>query len=216
MDPVTPVTLEGRVVRLEPLGLAHVEPLLRAAQVDRSTFGLTNVPATLEAMHTLVADAMALQARGEGLPFATVDRVRGVVVGSTRFATFERWRWPPGVAPAEPLPLGPDAVEIGWTWLSQPAQRTAINPEAKLLMLTHAFEAWRVRKVVLKTDRRNARSRAAIERIGAKFDGVLRAHMPAYDGGVRDSAFFSIVASEWSGAKAALQQRVASKVAPVA
>ena len=108
----------------------------------------------------------------------------------------------------EALVETPDAVEIGSTWLAPSAQRTAINTHAKLLMLTHAFEAWAVLRVTLKTDARNLRSRAAIERIGARFDGVLRAHMPAFDGGVRDTAFYSIVAVEWPELRRALLDRV--------
>ena len=100
-------------------------------------------------------------------------------------------------------------MEIGWTWLAADAQRTAINTEAKLLMLGHAFEAWRVRRVNLRTDSRNLRSRAAIERLGAKLDGILRAHMPASDGGVRDTATYSLLATEWPQAKERLAGRLA-------
>jgi RimJ/RimL family protein N-acetyltransferase len=119
----------------------------------------------------------------------------------------ERWRWP---SPRpEPAPLGPDAVEIGATWLAHSAQRTAINTEAKLLMLRHAFEIWRVYRVTLLTDARNLRSRAAIERLGARCDGILRGHMPAFDGsGVRDSACYSILASEWRSVRARLERLV--------
>ena len=99
-------------------------------------------------------------------------------------------------------------VEIGWTWLAAAAQRTPINTEAKLLMLTHAFETWRVHAVKLNTDARNARSRAAIERIGARFDGVLRAHRPASDGGIRDTAAFSLLEAEWPAAKRHLLARL--------
>ena len=211
MNTLTPVKLEGRHVRLVPLALEHAEPLLRAADLGRDTYNLTRVPDSLDAMRAFIDEALGLQARGEALPFATLDRARDIVVGTTRFATFEHWRWPPGVPPLLPLPTGPDSVEIGWTWLAQPAQRTAINPDAKRLMLTHAFETWGVRKVLLKTDRRNLRSRTAIERLGARLDGVLRAHMPAYDGEVRDTAFFSILASEWPALKMGLEARLARK-----
>jgi RimJ/RimL family protein N-acetyltransferase len=115
------------------------------------------------------------------------------VVGSTRFGNIERWS-------SDAI----DAVEIGWTWLAASAQRTAVNTEAKILMLDHAFGVWRVKRVTLKTDARNARSRAAIARIGGKLDGILRAHMPAADGGVRDSAVFSILAAEWPAHRARL------------
>src|SRR5207302_6292315 len=129
------------------------------------------------AMAAWIDLALAEAARGQAVPFATVDKERGRVVGSTRFANLERWQWVH--PPVEPRALGPDAVEIGWTWLAQSAQRTYVNTEAKLLMLTHAFEVWRVRRVTFKTDARNARSRANIERVGARLDGIWRAHMPA-------------------------------------
>src|SRR5207248_842495 len=116
---------------------------------------------------------------GSALPFAIVQRASGRVIGSTRFFNFEYFRWPEGTrAP----PQAPDAVEIGWTWLAADAQRTVANTEAKLLMLAHAFESWKVVRVNLRTDARNARSRAAIERLGAKLDGILRSHVPSVDG----------------------------------
>jgi RimJ/RimL family protein N-acetyltransferase len=199
-----PLTLEGTRVRLVPLSLAHVDPLLAVATEARETFSLTNVPANREAMVRWVEAALAEAARGAAVPFATVDR--GQVVGTTRFGNLERWTWP-GV-PLEPVPNGPDAVEIGWTWLAASAQRTHVNTEAKLLMMTHAFEVWRVRRLTLKTDARNLRSRANIERIGCKLDGVLRAHMPAWDGGLRDSAFYSMLAAEWPQARERLRARL--------
>jgi RimJ/RimL family protein N-acetyltransferase len=120
-----------------------------------------------------------------------------------RFMNIETWTWPGERArqvPAVPF----EAAEIGSTWLAASAQRTAVNTEAKLLMLTHAFDVWRLRRVNLKTDARNARSRTAIERLGARLDGVLRAHMPAFGGGVRDTALYTILASEWPSVRAAL------------
>jgi RimJ/RimL family protein N-acetyltransferase len=208
MSRLPPVTLEGRFVRLEPLAPSHTEPLLQAASADRATYAFTRVPASLEAMRAYVDEALDLQARDEALPFATLDSRQSTVVGTTRFASIEFWKWAPGVTPKPPCPAGPDSVEIGWTWLAASAQRTAINTEAKLLMLTQAFETWGVRKVMLKTDRRNSRSRSAIQRIGGTLDGVLRSHMPAYDGEVRDTALFSILSAEWPAAKAKLQTRL--------
>jgi N-acetyltransferase len=205
MEPVLfPVTLDGRRVRLEPLAHAHAAPLVAAADESRATYHLTHVPADAAAMAAWIDHALAEAARGQAVPFATVDKERGRVVGSTRFANLERWQWVH--PPVEPRALGPDAVEIGWTWLAASAQRTYVNSEAKLLMLTHAFEAWRVRRVTFKTDARNARSRANIERVGARLDGIWRAHMPAADGGIRDSAFFSMLASEWPAARERLVQ----------
>lgn len=207
MLPVGPVLLADDVVRLEPLSADHVAALHEAASADRSTYGLTIVPASLEAWRTYVDGFLAEQARGTTVPFATCDARTGRVVGSTRFMTIERWTWPEAGAAQQRPPGCADALEIGSTWLARAAQRTAVNTHAKLLMLTHAFEVWEVRRVTLKTDARNVRSRTAIERLGARFDGVLRAHMPASDGGVRDTAFYSILASEWPAVKAGLTAR---------
>lgn len=206
MSRLQDVTLEGRVVRLEPLTFEHLPRLLAAANESRETYAIANIPADEAAMRKYIQLAHDERARDSSLPFATIDRVRNRVVGTTRFGNIEFWKWPGEVA--QPVPSGPDGVEIGWTWLAHSAQRTAINTEAKLLMLTHAFETWRVRRVTLKTDARNARSRAAIERLGMKFDGILRAHMPAYGGGVRDSAYYSMLLAEWPEAKARLVARL--------
>ena len=128
-------------------------------------------------------------------------------MGSTRFGNIEFWAWPPGNPRQRGTHL-PDVVEIGWTWLSRPTQRTGINTEAKLLMLAHAFEVWRVHRVSLMTDARNQRSRDAIARLGASFDGVLRAARVAADGGIRDTAAYSILDAEWPRVKAALLARI--------
>ena len=147
---------------------------------------------------------------GSAVPFAIVSVNDDSVIGSTRFWNLERWAWPQG-HPRHGR-SAPDACEIGYTWLTRSAIRTAANTEAKLLMLTHAFEVWGVQRVSLKTDARNERSRAAIERLGARYDGTLRCHMPAYGpgGGARDSAFFSIVQEEWPRVKAGLESRLGS------
>ncbi len=205
-SPVQPVTLESAAVRLEPLSLAHVPALAAAAAEDRATYAWTHVPGSEAEMRAYVEAALELAGRGEALPLATLDPASGRVVGSTRFANFERQPW--GGRPASPMDP-PDGVEIGWTWLAASAQRSAINTGAKYLMLRHAFESWGTRVVRLKTDRRNARSRAAIERIGAKLDGVIRAHAVGADGQLRDSAFYSIIESEWPAVRAALEARMA-------
>jgi RimJ/RimL family protein N-acetyltransferase len=189
-------------VRLVPLTTAHAPALVRASCGDRSTFGLTWVPDGEADAELYIAKALVDQEEGTAVPFATTRASDGEVVGSTRFMNIERWRW----NKAGP---NPDAVEIGSTWLTPGAQRTPINTEAKLLMLTHAFDVWNVQRVTLKTDARNERSRNAILRLGARLDGVLRANMPAYDGDwPRDSAFYSILSDEWpavrSGLRAAL------------
>jgi N-acetyltransferase len=151
--------------------------------------------------------AFAQAAAGTALPFATVDKARAAVVGSTRFWSLEFWEWPEG-HPLRRPPGVPDALEIGYTWLAPEAQRTAINTEAKLLMLTHAFERFHVHRVNLRTDVRNARSRAAIERLGFKLDGLLRAAFPAADGGIRDTATYSLLASEWPDVRQRLTTRL--------
>ncbi len=210
MESPRPVTLADAVVRLEPMTHAHIGGLHEAASAERSTFGLTLVPDSLAGWATYVDKMLAEQRAGTTIPFTTFDAGSGLVVGSTRLMTIERWTWPDAGNPHQRSHELADACEIGGTWLARRAQRTAVNTHAKLLMLTHAFEAWEVRRVTLKTDARNARSRTAIERLGARFDGVLRAHMPAFDGGVRDTAFYSILAAEWPDVKARLVARAAA------
>jgi len=205
MPRLEPITLLGRHVRLEPLELDHAPLLLAAANLSRTTYALTVLPDDLQGMQDYVARALAEQERGETIPFAVRD-AQGTVIGGTRFLSIEHWSWPG--APAEPVPDGPDVVEIGFTWYAERVQRTAVNTEAKLLLCTHAFERWRVRRVMWKTDARNERSRAAILRIGARSDGVLRANRVASDGTVRDTAFYSMLASEWPEARAALLRRL--------
>jgi RimJ/RimL family protein N-acetyltransferase len=204
---VTPVTLEGRWVRLEPLSRSHAAGVLAAASGSRDTYGFTLVPGTAAETTAYIDGALAEQDAGRALPFATVDRARGVVVGGTRLFNIEFWPWPPG-NPNQRGADRPDVVEIGWTWLSGAAQRTPINTEAKLLMLTHAFDHWRVHRVSLMTDARNQRSRNAILRLGARFDGVLRAARPASDGAIRDTAAFSILEAEWPAVRANLEARL--------
>jgi RimJ/RimL family protein N-acetyltransferase len=204
---VMPVVLEGRFVRLEPLTAAHAPALAAAASGSRATYGLTWVPGSPAEAATYVETALAEQAAGRSLPFATIDRAAGRVVGSTRFLNIEFWTWPRGNAHQRGVER-PDGVEIGATWLAADAQRTRINTEAKLLMLEHAFDRWRVHRVSLMTDARNERSRNAIMRLGARFDGVLRAARPASDGAIRDTAAFSILDSEWPAIRAKLQARL--------
>ena len=208
---VTPVTLEGRWVRLEPLGRQHAGALVRAASGDRSTFGYTRVPTDEAGMLVYIERALENQRMGQSLPLATFDATTGLCVGATRFINIECWEWPAG-HPGRERGGAPDAVEIGSTWLGARAQRTAVNSEAKLLMLGHAFETWGVRRVRLRTDARNARSRAAIERLGARLDGILRAHEAGADGAVRDSAMYSMLAAEWPEARERLESRLLTRV----
>ena len=194
------VTLEGQYVRLEPMSIDHVPAFVQAATQSRATYDLTDVPSDELGMRRYVDTALSLRDAAKALPFTTIARATGNVVGSTRFGNIEFWNWPAG-NPHQRGERLPDVVEIGWTWLSPEAQRTGINTEAKLLMLTHAFETWMVHRVSFRTDSRNERSRAAIERLGAQFDGVVRAASIAYDGAIRDSAVFSILDSEWPQVK---------------
>ena len=193
------MTLTGSHVRLEPLDLRHAEGLALAATHDRSTYAFTHVPASVDEAVTYIDSALE---RDDQLPFATIRLGDGVVVGSTRFLELSFWHSDD---------TDPSSCEIGATWLAHDAQRTAINTEAKLLQLTHAFEVWGCLRVQLKTDARNERSRAAIIRIGATFEGVLRNFQPALPGpGPRDTAVYSITDAEWPDVKADLQSRVSA------
>ncbi len=204
---IQPVTLEGVHVRLEPLSIEHAEALVAAAAESRDTYQWTWVPDTDDAMCEYISVALELARKGEAVPFATVQRSTGRVIGSTRFANLEFFGWKSDQAEFRGEGY-PDGVEIGWTWLAASAQRTPINTEAKWLMLRHAFETWKARVVRLNTDRRNVRSRAAIERIGGKLDGVIRTHRIAADGSIRDSATYSIVESEWPEVDRSLRGRL--------
>ncbi|HEY0541314.1 MAG TPA: GNAT family protein [Actinoallomurus sp.] len=191
--------LHGSFVRLEPLSMSHAPDLARAAEEDRGSYGLTLVPRAAE-VKAYVTDQLAR----EGLtPFAQVRTRDGVVVGSTGF-------WDPRTWPGRPDLC---AIEVGWTWLAASAQGTGINAEAKLLLFTYAFETLGVVRVDLKTDARNERSCRAIERLGARFEGVLRSWSPSWapgeEGMLRDSAMFSVVAAEWPAVKSALAARLA-------
>ena len=203
----TRVHLCGDVVRLEPMGLEHVDDLLAAAQEDRSSYGYTLVPAHPDTMRAYVEHALAEERRGVALPFVTRLASSGRVVGSTRFLDIECWTGPSGRL-GGPEQDTPSVVEIGSTWLAPSAQRTAVNTEAKLLMLGHAFDVWGVERVTFKTDARNERSRAAIVRLGAQPEGIRRAHMLAADGGIRDSAYYSLLRAEWPDVRIALQTRL--------
>jgi len=201
-----PLILTGRHVRLEPLSLQHVPGLVAAAAEDPALYAWTSLPLDAPAMTRYVDTAVRSRDEGTALPFATVRLSDGTVIGSTRFFLIERWDWPAGHREAGRT--GPDGCEIGYTWLAASAIRTAANTEAKLLMLRHAFEQWRVHRVCFHTDMRNERSRAALARLGALFEGTLRAHRLASDLIPRDSARFSIIAAEWPGVRQRLEQRL--------
>ena len=187
--------LKGEHIRLEPLELRHADGLAAAAAVEPELYRWTPVPQGTAAAREYMETALAWQHDGTALPFAIVRQADGLVIGSTRFFNIERWPWPAGHE--RHGRSAPDACEIGYTWLSGGAIRTAANTESKLLMLRYAFEQWKVLRVCFHTDSRNQRSRAALERIGGKFEGILRAHRLAVDNIARDSARFSIIAAEW-------------------
>ena len=197
------MVLLGEVIRLEPLELRHADALAAAAAVDPSLYRWSPVPKSKNEAISYIELALAWEQAGRGAPFAIVRVADNAVIGSTRFFDIERWLWPAG-HPSHGRP-DPDACEIGYTWLTRSAIRTAVNTEAKLLMLAHAFETWRVVRVCLHTDVRNERSRAAMERMGAKFEGILRSHRMAADFIPRDSARYSIVAAEWPAVKERLR-----------
>jgi RimJ/RimL family protein N-acetyltransferase len=203
-----PLILAGTHVRLEPLSREHVPGLVAAAGEDPALYQWTPLPLDVDGMTRYVDTAMRWRQEGTALPLATVRCSDDKVIGSTRFFLIERWEWPASHPNANRT--GPDACEIGYTWLAASAIRTAANTEAKLLMLAHAFERWRVHRVCFHTDMRNERSRNALARLGAVFEGTLRAHRLASDLIPRDSARFSIVAAEWPGVRQRLAQRLAA------
>ncbi len=191
--------LQGNHIRLEPLDYRHVDALVAASAIDPSLYRRSPVPQGKDEATSYVETALAWRDAGSAVPFAIVSVNDDSVIGSTRFWNLERWAWPQG-HPRHGR-SAPDACEIGYTWLTRSAIRTAANTEAKLLMLTHAFETWQVLRVCFHTDARNQRSRAALERIGAKFEGILRAHRMAADYIPRDSMRFSILTAEWPEVK---------------
>jgi RimJ/RimL family protein N-acetyltransferase len=198
--------LAGRHIRLEPLDPRHLDGLVAAAAADPSLYQWSPVPQGRVEAIRYVDTALAWRDAGTAVPFAIVRAQDGILIGSSRFWNIERWSWPAGHT--RHGHLAPDACEIGYTWFTRSAIRTAANTEAKLLMLTHAFEAWGVLRVCFHTDARNQRSRAAIERIGGKFEGILRAHRMAADFIPRDSVRYSIVAAEWPEVRQKLTERL--------
>ena len=202
------IVLTGRHVRLEPLSRTHIPGLVAAAAEDPALYSWTPLPLETQGMTRYVEAAVRAREEGTALPFATVRPGDGKVIGSTRFFRVERWEWPAGHPNSSRA--GPDGCEIGYTWLAASAVRTAANTEAKLLMLGYAFEEWRVHRVCFHTDMRNERSRNALARLGAMFEGTLRAHRLASDLVPRDSARFSIIAAEWPAVRARLTERLAA------
>ena len=202
------IVLTGSEVVLIPLTRSHCSLLERVAgefAQKKSEYSFSFVPLTAGEVRSYVGAALHQREAGERYPFAV--QWNGTIVGSTSYATLDFWTWPE--ESAQLRRRGPDAVEIGATWIAPSAQRTRCNTESKFLLLTRAFEDWKVHRVTLKTDERNNRSRRAIERIGARFEGVRRVDMVGCDGAPRDSAYYSIVASEWPEIKSRLEHMLA-------
>jgi N-acetyltransferase len=197
LDIVLPLTLEGSVVRLEPIRREHAEIFWEVAKNDLDDIfrWIPYSMKTPEDFQKVVARIFDEQERGESVAFATVERSSGCVIGGTRFMNIDRAN---------------RRVEIGWTWIAPAWQRTAVNTEAKYLMLRHAFEVWGCFRVELKTDALNQKSRNAILRIGAKEEGTLRRHVITWTGRVRDSVYFSILDNEWPVVKAKLEARLSN------
>jgi RimJ/RimL family protein N-acetyltransferase len=193
MNALQGLVLRGPTVTLRPLSDADAPDLSAAGAESRAQYAYIRVPDGVEDARRYIEFALAERDAGRRLPFAIVWGER--IVGSTSYLDIQQWRWPAG-SPQQRADV-PDSVEIGATWLAASAQRTRCNTEAKYLLLGHAFDVWRVHRVCLKTDERNAKSRRAIERLGAVFEGVRRSDMPAQDGSVRSSAYYSIVRAEW-------------------
>lgn len=190
---VVPVVLTGSRVRLEPLRLDHL-PALCAVGCDPELWRITvNNGTTPADMAKWVQNALDEHGKGTAVPFVTVAQADGQVIGSSRFGNIDRVT---------------RRVEIGWTFVGRAFQRTGANREAKLLMLTHAFEVWRCRRVEFRTDVINSQSRNALLGIGATQEGILRKHQQTWTGRVRDTVFFSILDDEWPAARERLQRGV--------
>ena len=193
-------TLTGTHVQLEQLSLDFADELTAAGNQDRSSYGWTPVPPTVEGMQRYIAGLLGDQQARTAVPFVQRRISDRALVGCTRYLRLE-W-WAGGDLPAE--------VEIGGTWLAASAQRTPINTEAKYLLLSNAFDTWNVHRVSICTDARNTPSRTAILRIGASFEGILRSHRGSYAPGeentvARDSAMYSVIRSEWPAVKLGLE-----------
>ena len=188
-----PVTLSGRIVRLEPLRLEHLDALCAAGLHEELWRWTTTRVQSRAEMEAYVRTALEWQAAGSAVPFVTIDQSTGAVIGSTRFANIDREH---------------RRMEIGWTWVTPSYQRSGANVEAKLLMLEHAFEELGAIRVEFKTDSLNEKSRRALLAIGAQEEGTLRNHFIVWDGRYRHSVYYSVIASEWPRVKALLQARL--------
>jgi len=190
---VEPVILDGDRVRLEPMRRDHLDDLAEAGKHEELWRWTSNKATTRDTMSEYMEAALAGAADGNAVPFVTIDKPSATLVGSTRFGNID--------------PVN-RRVEIGWTWISPTFQRTYVNSEAKYLMLRHAFDVWDCVRVELKTDVLNDKSRAAMLRLGAVEEGVLRRHILTYTGRFRDSIYYSILDHEWPAVRARLEARL--------
>ena len=198
-QPLAPVILNGRIVRLDPLTEKHVDALSDVAyHPELWEYTMTHI-SNRDELETYVRAALAGAAQGTVLPFVTILQAENRVIGSTRFANYDRES---------------RRVEIGWTWVAPPWQRSGANVEAKLLMMTHAFEQLGCHRVEFKTDVLNRKSRNALLGIGAVEEGVLRQHAIVWTGRIRDSIYYSVLAPEWPAVKQRLQDRLLSHQSP--
>jgi N-acetyltransferase len=190
---IEPVVLDGEFVRLEPMSLNHLDALCEIGLAEEIWRWSPEPITNREAMERYVETALDEQRRGVSLPFVTIDKTQNKIVGSTRFGN---------------IAVKDLRVEIGWTWINPAWQRTALNTEAKLLMLRHAFETWKVNRVELKTDALNEKSRNAILRLGAKEEGILRRHVVCQNGRLRDTVYYSIIEPEWHAVRENLEAKL--------
>ncbi|HEY8166632.1 MAG TPA: GNAT family protein [Gemmatimonadaceae bacterium] len=198
IDP-TPVVLDGIRVRLEPMTMHHLDALAEAGGYDELWRWTRSNASTREQMQEYMEEALASQRAGTAMPFVTIDKPSSTIVGSTRFGNID---------------IENRKVEIGWTWVTPRFQRTYVNSEAKYLMLTRAFDVWGCVRVELKTDLLNAKSRAAMLRLGALEEGVLRRHMITQAGRYRDTIYYSILDDEWPTIRNRLRLEISRVTAP--
>ena len=192
-DVLSPLILENDFVRLEPLEKSHAEVIFQAGDSEEIWQYLPDDLITMENVLSWIEGQLQQQVSGTRLAYAVFDKQSGLAVGSSSLLNFDS---------------GNRSIEIGWTWLTRAIWGSRINPAKKLLMMTHCFEQLGCVRVQFKTDRNNARSRKALEKIGAQFEGVLRSHMRRRNGTWRDSAFYSVIADEWPAVRNALEQRL--------
>lgn len=190
---VEKIRLEGEFVRLEPLEIGHLEKLCEVGLDESLWLWTANIIKTSADMKSYIETALDEFRRGVSLPFVTIEKSSDKIVGSTRFGNIDAKN---------------RKTEIGWTWINPRWQRTFVNTEAKLLMLTHAFETWNYVRVELKTDVLNEKSQKAMLRLGAQKEGVLRRHLITDAGRIRDTVYFSILDSEWQTVKANLEEKL--------